>query len=154
MEHGLLAILLALPAAAAASSPTNPVAHLSGVQINAAKVDASGNIYLAGQTTTSAGSGAAYVAKLSPDGATTFYTATLGGSDSSSSAATALDIDSTGAAYIAGTTTASDFPVSAGASQSTGGTAFAVKLDAKGNIVYSTLIGGNAQTTPRSVVRE
>ena len=159
MEHGpnrdalwirLLAVLLALRATVAASSPTSTIAHLPGVQINAAKVDASGNICLAGQTTTSAGSGAAWVAKLSRDGATTFYTATFGGTGSS--VATALDIDSAGAAYIAGTTTGSDFPVSAGAAQSTGGTAFAAKLDAKGNVVYSTLIGGNAQTTPRSIV--
>jgi uncharacterized protein (TIGR03437 family) len=146
----LLGVLLALRATVAASSPTSTIAHLPGVQINAAKVDASGNICLAGQTTTSAGSGAAWVAKLSRDSATTFYTATLGGTGSS--VATALDIDSAGAAYIAGTTTGSDFPVSAGAAQSTGGTAFAAKLDAKGNVVYSTLIGGNAQTTPRSIV--
>ncbi len=152
MEHGLLAVLLALPAAAAASSPTSIVVRLPNVQINAAKVDVSGNIYLAGETTTSAGSNVAYVAKLSPDSVTTFYTVTLGGSSSSSSIATALDIDSAGAAYIAGTTTASDFPVSAGAAQSSGGTAFAAKLDGKGNIVYSTLIGGNAQTAPRSIV--
>ncbi len=104
---GLLAVLLALPATVAASSPTSTIAHLPGVQINAAKVDASGNIYLAGQTTTSAGSGAAWVAKLSRDGATTFYTATLGGSGSS--VATALDIDSAGAAYVAGTTTGQRF---------------------------------------------
>ncbi len=148
----VLAILLALPGIGAASGPTSIIAHLPGVQINASKVDASGNIYLAGQTTTGAGSGAVYVAKLSPDGATTFYTASLGGSGSSASAATALDIDSTGAAYIAGTTMAGDFPLSAGAAQSTGGTAFAAKLDAKGNTVYSTLIGGNAQTAPRSIV--
>ena len=52
------AVLSALPAIAAASSPSSTLAHLPNVQINAAKVDASGNIYLAGQTTTSAGSGA------------------------------------------------------------------------------------------------
>ncbi len=146
-----LAILSALPAIAAASSPTSTVAHLPGVQINAAKVDASGNIYLAGQTTTNAGSGAAYIARLSPSGASV-YAVTIGGSGSSTSAATALDIDSAGAVYVVGTTTASDFPVSAGAVQSAGATAFAVKLDQKGSTVYSALIAGNAQTQPRSVV--
>ena len=148
---GLLAVLLALPLAVAAS-PTTTIAHLPGVQISAAKVDASGNIYLAGQATTSTGSTAAYIARLSPDGATTFYAATLGGTGSSASAATALDIDSAGAVYVAGTTTASDFPVTAGAVQSPGATAFAVKLDTKGNIVYSAMIGGNASTGPTSVV--
>jgi uncharacterized protein (TIGR03437 family) len=146
---GLLAVLLMLPATAAASSPSTAIARLLNVRINAAKVDVSGNIYLAGQTITGAAGGAAYIAKLSPDGGT-IYAATLGGSGSSISNATALDIDSAGAVYVAGTTTASDFPVS-GAVQSSGATAFAAKLDAKGNIVYSALIGGDAQTYPRSV---
>src|ERR1017187_3143200 len=115
-----LAVLSALPAIAAASSPSSTIAHLPNVQIKAAKVDASGNIYLAGQTTTNAGSEAAYIAKLSPDGTTTFYAATIGGSGSSTSAATVLDIDSAGAVYVAGTTTAVDFPVSAGAARSPG----------------------------------
>jgi hypothetical protein len=146
-----LAILSALPAIAAASSPTSTLASLPNVRINAAKVDASGNIYIAGQTATNAGSGAAYIAKLSPNG-TTVYAVTIGGSGSSTSSAIALDIDSTGAVYVAGTTTAIDFPVSAGAAQSPGATAFAAKLDAKGNILYSALIGGNANTAPGSIV--
>ncbi len=149
---GLLAVLSALLATAMASSPSSTIAHLPNVQINAAKVDASGNVYVAGQTTTSAGSKAAYIAKLSPDGTTTSYAATIGGSGSSTSAAAVLEIDSAGAAYVAGTTAASDFPVSAGAVQSPGATAFAAKLDAKGNILYSALIGGNASTEPRSIV--
>jgi uncharacterized protein (TIGR03437 family) len=147
---GLLAVLLVLPAIAAASSPSTMIAHLPNVRINAAKVDASGNIYLVGQATTGAAGGAAYITKLSPDGATS-YAATLGGSGASISGATVLDVDSAGAVYVAGTTTASDFPVSAGAVQSAGATAFAAKLDAKGNVLYSALIGGNAQTKPRSI---
>jgi hypothetical protein len=54
---GLLAVLLMLPASAAASSPSTTIAHLLNVRINAAKVDAPGNIYLAGQTTTPLGFG-------------------------------------------------------------------------------------------------
>ena len=146
----LLAVLSAFPATTAASSTTTTTAHLRNVQIFAAKVDASGNIYLAGQTT-GADSGAAYIAKLSPDG-TALYTATISGSGSGTSAATALDIDSAGAVYIAGTTTASDFPVSAGTNQPPGATAFAAKLDQNGNILYSALIGGNANTQPSSIV--
>ncbi len=146
----LLTVLPALPATAAAYTPSNTIAQFPNVQINAAKVDLLGSIYLAGQST-STGSGAVYIARLSPNG-TILYAASIGGSGSSTSAATALDIDSAGAVYIAGTTTASDFPVSAGAAQSPGGTAFAVKLDVKGNILYSALIGGNAITAPNSVV--
>jgi uncharacterized protein (TIGR03437 family) len=151
LQIARLAVLSALSAIAAASSPSSTLAHLPNVRINAAKVDASGNIYLAGQTTASADSGAAYIARLSPNGATV-YAVTIGGSGSSTSAATALDIDSAGAAYVAGTTTASDFPVSAGAVQSPAATAFAAKLDQKGNILYTALIGGNAKTQPRSAV--
>jgi hypothetical protein len=77
-----LAVLSALPAIAAASSLSSTLAHLPNVQIRAAKVDASGNIYLAGQTTTNAGSGAAYIARLSPNG-TTVYAVTIGGSGDS-----------------------------------------------------------------------
>ena len=154
MQQGfkrLCIAILVLPIAAAAAGPTSTIAHLPGVKINAAKVDTSGNIYIAGQITTAAGS-AAYISKLSSDGATTYYTTTLAGSGTSSSAATALDIDSIGAVYVAGTTTATDFPVSAGAVQSSGATAFAAKLNAQGNVVYSALIGGNATTAPSSVV--
>src|SRR5580704_10207200 len=122
----LFAVLSMLLANAAASSPTTTIAHVANVQINAAKVDASGNIYFVGQTTTGASGGVAYIAKLSPDGGMIF-TATLGGSGSSSTNATAVDIDSAGAVYVAGTTTATDFPVSAGAQQTSGATAFAAK---------------------------
>src|SRR5581483_4400572 len=147
---GLAAILSTVPLGAA--SPTTTIAHFPNVQIKAAKVDSSGNMYVAGEVTTSGSSGAAYIAKLSPDGKTTIYATTIGGAGSSTTAVTALDIDSTGAAYVAGTTTASDFPLSQGAVQSAGATAFAAKLDAKGSIVYSALIGGNAETEPSSIV--
>jgi uncharacterized protein (TIGR03437 family) len=147
----LLTILSALSAHAAASSPTTTVTHLPNVQINAAKVDAAGNIYLVGAATTSAASGAAYIAKLRPDG-TSLYAVSLGGNGSSTSAATTLDLDSAGDVYVSGTTTAADFPVSGGQAPSPGSTAFAAKLDAKGNVLYSTLIGGNTTTAPRSIV--
>ena len=150
LRIGLLAALSA-HLAAADSRTASTISRLPNVQINAAKVDASGNIYLAGHTITSDGSSAAYIAKLSPSGSA-LYATTIGGSGSSTSAATALDFDSAGAAYVAGTTTATDFPVSAGAASSPGSTAFTAKLDAKGNILYSALIGGNASTVPSSVV--
>ncbi len=151
LRIALLGVLSALPATPAVSSPTSTIAQLPNVQMNAAKVDGSGNIYLAGQTTSSSGSGAAYIAKLNPGG-TILYAVTLGGSGSSTSAATALDVDSTGSVYVAGTTTASNLPVTAGAVQTPGGTAFGAKLDADGNVLYSALIGGNANTRPGSIV--
>jgi uncharacterized protein (TIGR03437 family) len=147
----MLASLCLVSSAAIFAGPSTTIARLPNVQVNAAKVDASGNIVLAGQTTSTAGAIDAYVSKLSSGGSTTYYAVMLGGSGSSTSAAVALDIDSAGAVYVAGTTTASDFPVTSGAAQSAGGTAFAVKLDAQGNIVYATEIGGSANTLPGSV---
>lgn len=150
-----LALLPALTASAAASTPAVPIANIPNVQLNAAKVDASGNIFVAGQTTnsasSSAGASAAYLAKLSPNG-TIVYSVTIGGSGSRATAATALDIDSAGDVYAAGSTTASDFPVSSGAIDTPGATAFAAKLDPNGKIVYAALIGGKANTQPSSVV--
>jgi uncharacterized protein (TIGR03437 family) len=145
-QIGLLTMLSAFSAALAVSNPTTTVAHLPNVLSNAAKVDASGNIYLAGQNV-SATSSSAYIAKLGPDGAT-IYAVSIGGTGAS--AAVVLDVDSAGSVYVAGTTTASDFPVSAGAPLP-GATAFAAKLDAKGNILYSALIGRNGMTMPTSV---
>ena len=152
LRIALCAALLVSPITAVAAGPSTMIAHLPGVKMNAAKVDASGKIYIAGQITTTAGSIAAYISKLSSDGATTYYSATLGGSGTSSSAATALDVDSAGAVYLAGTTTATDFPVSPGPVQSSTATAFAAKLDAQGKVVYSALIGGSALTAPSAVV--
>lgn len=152
LRVALCTALLSLPITAVAAGPNSPIAHLPNVKIYAAKVDASGKIYIAGQITTPAGSIVAYISTMSSDGTTTYYTTTLGGSGTSSSAATALNIDSVGTAYVAGTTTANDFPVSTGAVQSSGATAFAAKLDAQGHIVYSALIGGSAMTAPSSVV--
>lgn len=148
MLHARIGFLVILPVLLAA---VTPIAHLANVRINAAKVDASGNIYVVGQLTPAAGPAAAYIGRLNPDG-TSSYATTIGGSGSSTSSATVLDIDSTGAVYVAGTTTAADFPVTAGAVRTIGATAFAAKLDAKGNVVYTALIAGNANTQPRSIV--
>jgi uncharacterized protein (TIGR03437 family) len=134
----------------AVAGPSAVIAHLPGVQINVAKVDAAGNIYFAGRTTSTAGSIGAYISKLSPDGSTTFYAIALGGSGTSTTAATALEIDSTGAVYVAGTTTAADFPVTPGAAQ-TSGNGFAVKLDAQGSVTYATRVGDSGTVAPSSV---
>jgi hypothetical protein len=103
-------------------------------------VDASGNIYLAGHTAASGGSGAAYIARLSPIARPS--TRSLSAAAAPVPAPPLLWISiRPGAVYVAGTTAVSDSPVSAGAAQSSGATALAAKLDAKGNILYSALIG-------------
>jgi uncharacterized protein (TIGR03437 family) len=136
----------------AASGPSTILAHLPNTTINAVHVDASGNIYVAGFQGTfgTPDSYDAFVAKLSPDGSKTLYSTSFAGSKSDY--AVALDIDSTGAAYVFGQTQSPDFPVTAGALQTTmlGSSAlgFVAKVDAQGKVIYATLIGGGSEAYP------
>jgi uncharacterized protein (TIGR03437 family) len=136
----------------AAAAPSTTLAHLPNTTINAVKVDASGNIYVAGfqGTIGATDSYDAFVAKLSPDGSKILYSTKFAGSKSDYVAA--LDIDSTGAAYVFGQTQSPDFPITAGALQTTmlasSVQGFVAKVDAQGNVVYATLIGGSADIYP------
>ncbi len=122
-------------------------------------VDSTG-IYVAGQTTsnnfptvnpfqaTLNGTADAFISKLSPDGSGLIYSTYLGGTNSNS--ATAIAVDSSGSAYVTGETNSTDFPTTQGAFQMAfaGGLSdvFVTKLNAAGNaLVYSTYLGGTAQ---------
>jgi hypothetical protein len=64
-------------------------------------------------------------------------------------AANGIAVDATGAAYVAGGTNSTNFPVTAGALQANnlggGGDAFVAKLNpAGGALVYSTYLGGSS----------
>jgi uncharacterized protein (TIGR03437 family) len=146
--------------------------------ISAVAVDAQNNIYLTGITlssnfpvTTGAAQGAfkgvtqnvnganlvpgdAFVSKLSSAGALV-YSTFLGGARQD--AGMAIAVDSAGAAYVAGGTLSTDFPVSNGAAQSTfkgtgkvgtigeayGGDGFVTKVNPAGtSFVFSTYLGG------------
>jgi uncharacterized protein (TIGR03437 family) len=136
----------------AVAGPSTTLAHLPNTGINAVKVDASGNIYIAGfqGTVGTPDSYDAFVAKLSPDGSKILYSTKFAGSKSDYAAA--LDIDSTGAAYVFGQTQSPDFPVTPGALQTTmlasSAVGFVAKVDAQGKVVYATLIGGNSEVDP------
>ena len=136
----------------AAAGPSTTLAHLPNTGINAVKVDALGNIYVAGfqGTIGSPDSYDAFVAKLSPDGSKILYSTRFAGSKWDSVAA--MDIDSAGAAYVFGQTQSPDFPVTAGALQTTMlaqyDQGFVAKVDAQGKVVYATLIGGSADIYP------
>ena len=74
----------------------------------------------------------------------TAYATVLAGNETDQ--AGAIAIDSSGAAYVAGTSQSSNFPVTAGALKATlSGTTDAVvaKLDASGQVVYATYLGGS-----------
>ena len=127
-------------------------------------VDANGSAYAAGYTTSAdfplrnsldASLGRksdmdAFVAKLAPDGKSLVYATYLGGS-TGREMATAIAVDAMGSAYVAGTTSAGDFPVTANAYQkgTAAGGSFVAKLSPAGNaLVYSTYV---AATTAHSL---
>jgi hypothetical protein len=139
---------------------------------NAIAIDSAGNAYIAGSTssydfpTTSGafntantyGVPMAFVTKLNAAGNGLLYSTLLGGSNGTS--ASAIAIDSSGDAYLTGSTTSKDFPVSATAFQSkflgqtytiqvvqvttTSSDAFVTKLNPTGSaLLYSTYLGGS-----------
>jgi len=93
----------------------------------------------------------AFLTEVNPGGSAFSYSTFLGGSTSNGGDGTSVVLDSAGAAYLTGTTTASDFPVTAGAAQTTvSGSnfhAFVSKIDPAGNgssdLVYSTYLSGS-----------
>ena len=138
--------------------------HLGGNgkdQGNCITVDSSGNAYVAGYTvstnfpTTPNAFKAKhrepliaepFVAKLNSSGTALMYSTLLGGSG----VASGIAVDSSGQAYVAGTTSSTDFPTTPGAFQRIYGggqtDVFITKLNGDGSSqVYSTLIGGGAQ---------
>ena len=89
----------------------------------------------------------AFVMKFNESGQLLYTTILAGNGNSSGQAIVA---DSSGNVYIAGTTEASNFPVTKGAWQTVFGgvaDAFAAKLNPAGNVVYATYIGGSGQET-------
>lgn len=129
--------------------------------INAITVDAAGNAYLTGSTSSpdfpvvnpigtfnNFGS-YVFVSKLNPAGNALVYSTYISGTpngNSSSSAGLGITLDAAANAYVTGQTNALNFPTTPGAFQSInhGYTdAFALKLNAGGSaLVYSTYLGG------------
>jgi MBG domain-containing protein/beta-propeller repeat-containing protein len=91
----------------------------------------------------------AFVSKVSPDGSTLIYSTYLGGHGSGDTPF-GIAVDSTGSAYVAGITTAPDFPTTPGAFQAGPRgpyyhSGFVTKLDTMGSaLVYSTYLGGSS----------
>jgi uncharacterized protein (TIGR03437 family) len=123
---------------------------------NAITTDASGNVYVAGGTespdfpvTTGAipiTGGSVFVSKINPQGTALIFSTYVGGTGGD--AAYGLAVDSAGEAYIVGKTGSMDFPVTAGALQTTiagGETSFVAKLNAAGSgLEYATYLGGQS----------
>ena len=142
-------------------------------EIHGIAVDASGNAYVVGETASTeasfpetAGSldtvfnGAydVFVAKINPGGTALVYCGYIGGSGSDS--AGGIAVDSSGNAYVAGSTYSneSSFPVTVGPDTTyneTGandGDAFVAKINSAGTaLVYCGYIGGDVDDTARGV---
>lgn len=122
-------------------------------------VDATGSVYVTGHTrstnfpttlgafqTVLRGGTNAYVTKLNPAGTALVYSTYLGGTDYQQSGQ-AIAVDSSGDAYVTGVTSASDFPTTPGAFQTSfGGTkdTYVTKLNSAGSaLLYSSYFGGS-----------
>ena len=134
-------------------------------QVSGLTLDGSGSVLVTGTTTspnfptttgalqTAFGGGTcgselcpdAFVAKIKPDGSGLNYATYLGGTGADSAAGIALD--STGNAYITGTTNSTIFPTASPLQAALSGTsdAFLAKINPDGaSLVYSTYLGGAA----------
>src|SRR5262249_6509635 len=126
---------------------------------SALTLDSTGNVYVAGQTTSADFPGVSpasadstiagqegFVAKLSSDLSSIVAATFLGGS--ASDGVGALALDTTGNVYVAGATQSSDFPgVGPGSADSTltGGEGFVAKLNSDlSSILAATFLGGDA----------
>src|SRR3990172_5536781 len=153
--------------------------YLGGVDTDIGRgiaVNSAGNAYIAGQTFSAnfptknpiraakAGPADAFVVKLAGLGNSLVYSTYLGGNDVEQAFAIALDIN--GNAYVTGSTSSTNFPVTLGAFDSKCGSdakcnsqfnapfndGFVTKLNAAGNAwVYSTYLGGSADDGPHSI---
>jgi hypothetical protein len=122
-------------------------------------LDASNNVHIVGvtystdfplvnafQTNGVAQYGMGFVTKLSPDCQTILYSSYIGAGDQTR--VSTIAVDSVGAAWIAGATSSTNFPVTDDAFQIQppegifGGNAFYSRISASGELLYSTYLGG------------
>ena len=118
-------------------------------------VDSGGQVYVTGSTaslnfplaspvrSTRGGAKTAFALKLNAVGNTLLYSTYLGGTNFDMG--TAIAVDSSGNAYIAGDTQSTNFPVVGGVQAVIGGgfDAFITKLNSTGAYVFSTFLGGS-----------
>jgi hypothetical protein len=141
----------------------DPNAALIGGGAYAIAVDSQGNTYVTGgvystnfpvtagvfQTTDPNANFTSFVTKLNAAGTALVYSTYLGGSGADQGSAIA--VDAAGDAYVAGQTDSTNFPVTAGALQTTSKgaaegtvTGFVAKLSPSGtSLIYSTYLGGS-----------
>jgi Beta-propeller repeat len=128
-------------------------------------LDPAGNVYVAGTTgsnfpttpgafqTARGGGQDSFVTKLNSNGTTLVYSTLLGGAGMETTGGIA--VDSSGSAYVTGSTESIDFPTTPGAfqrecsrrSDGSCSSSFVTKLNATGSkLLYSTFLGGHGST--------
>jgi hypothetical protein len=141
---------------------------------NAIAVDSEGSAYLTGSTSSvnfptvdalqrtdpNSKTQVVFVTKLAPSGSSLAYSTYLGGATSNGDSGNGIAVDSTGAAYIAGYTFASDFPTKdpiqssnkAYSAKNGGSNAFVAKLTPSGSeLAFSTYLGGSASDSGSAI---
>jgi RHS repeat-associated protein len=131
----------------------------SSTAANAVAVDAQGDAFVTGKAgssfttttgayqTTSGATSSAFASEINPAGTAFVYSTFLGGTGTVTNVGTGIGIDSTGDAYVAGYTTATNFPTASAyqGSNNGGQDAFVTKFNAAGTaLVFSTYLGGSA----------
>jgi Beta-propeller repeat len=146
--------------------------YLGGSSIDhgsAVAVDATGSAYVTGSTystnfpvssgayqATIGGGQDAFVVKLSTDGNSLVYGTFLGGSGGSAGypeSGQGIAVDALGNAYVAGSTSSTNFPVVGGLQTALDGwlDAFAAKFGPTGTLVYSTYLGGSGNDVANGI---
>jgi photosystem II stability/assembly factor-like uncharacterized protein len=132
---------------------TIPTAAAEDDEANTIAVDASGNAYVAGLTTSPdfpavnasqpfRGGRSGFITKFGTNGAVIFYSTFLGGTGTNN--AHGIAVDAGGNAYVTGETNSDDFPVRAAYQSTHLGhlDAFVTKFSPGGSIIFSTYFGG------------